>query len=91
MSSLKTEWPWHSAPALHPVSETARLLAAILLRAASASLARGAAALIAPAATAPARPRSEARIEFRAHGGGPDGALYLDGELVGRLPGVARL
>lgn len=30
-------------------------------------------------------------LEFYAEAGAPEGALYLDGELVGYLPGVKRL
>jgi hypothetical protein len=30
-------------------------------------------------------------VEFHAEAGAPEGALYVDGELVGRLPGVTRL
>jgi hypothetical protein len=30
-------------------------------------------------------------LEFYAESGAPEGALYLDGELVGYLPGVKRL
>ena len=30
-------------------------------------------------------------LEFYADAGAPEGALYLNGELVGYLPGVARL
>ncbi len=30
-------------------------------------------------------------LEFYAEAGAPEGALYIDGELVGILPGVSRL
>ncbi len=30
-------------------------------------------------------------LEFYAEAGAPEGALYLDGQLVGRMPGVTRL
>ncbi len=30
-------------------------------------------------------------LEFYAEAGAPEGALYVDGQLVGRLPGVNRL
>lgn len=30
-------------------------------------------------------------LEFYAEAGAPEGALYLDGELIGHLPGVHRL
>lgn len=32
-----------------------------------------------------------AELEFYAEAGAPEGALYLDGEYIGRLPGVTRL
>lgn len=61
--------------------------AAWLLRRASWVLARLARrlAIIEPA------PRSEPVIEFHAEAGAPEGALYVDGRLVGTLPGVNRL
>jgi hypothetical protein len=30
-------------------------------------------------------------LEFYAEAGAPEGALYVDGQLVGHLPGVTRL
>jgi hypothetical protein len=65
----------------------ARRLAALLLHGASLGLAALAARLVA----APARPRAEPCIEFHAEAGAPEGALYVDGELVGWLIGVRRL
>ncbi|MDQ6640579.1 MAG: hypothetical protein M3Z15_13075 [Pseudomonadota bacterium] len=92
MSSLKKELPWQpSAAAAHPLSEAARHLAAGLLLVASASLARVAAALTRAAPSAAERTSDEPRFEFHAEAGAPEGALYVDGELVGRLPGVRRL
>jgi hypothetical protein len=38
-----------------------------------------------------ARARRAPELEFYAEAGAPEGALYLDGELVGYLPGVTRL
>lgn len=32
-----------------------------------------------------------AELEFYAEAGAPEGALYLDGNYIGRLPGVTRL
>ena len=42
---------------------------------------------------APVRQRGAAHtvLEFYAEAGAPEGALYVDGELVGHLPGVSRL
>jgi hypothetical protein len=66
-----------------------RRLAASTLRQASRVLARLARKL----AVAPAAPRSrpEPLLEFYAQAGAPEGALYLDGQLIGHLPGVTRL
>jgi hypothetical protein len=40
---------------------------------------------------APATPLRAPVLEFYAEAGAPEGALYVDGQLVGRLPGVTRL
>jgi hypothetical protein len=64
----------------------ARLASA--LRAASAALARLAARI---GRTKPPPRRIDARLEFHAEAGAPEGALYFDGKLVGWLPGVQRL
>lgn len=89
MTSLKP-LSWHPAltprpPWTHP----ARRLAAASLRSASALLARLARRLSVPAA-APV-PRLPSRLEFYAESGAPEGALYLDGQLVGWVAGVKRL
>lgn len=74
-----------AAPGVHPL----RHAAAVLLRQASRLLGRLARRL--------ARRRAQARLqrppelEFYAESGAPEGALYLDGELVGHLPGITRL
>ncbi|HEV7577466.1 MAG TPA: hypothetical protein VGO85_15635 [Caldimonas sp.] len=92
MSSLKKEGPWQTAGATRPVSEAALRLAAGVLLVASDALARVAAALTpAAAASIPAQEACAARFEFHGEAGAPEGALYVDGELVGRLPGVRRL
>lgn len=65
-----------------------RLLAAAVLRRASALLARMALSVAGAAAQGPAR---EPVLEFHAEAGAPEGALYVDGELVGTLAGVTRL
>ena len=74
-----------TAPWTHP----ARSAAAAGLRTASAVLARLARRLAVPVA-APAEPLP-AVLEFYADAGAPEGALYLDGQLVGWVPGVTRL
>lgn len=64
--------------------------AARALVAASRMLDRLAARLSAAAARQ-ATPELPPVLEFYASAGAPEGALYLDGELVGTLPGVTRL
>ncbi len=46
-----------------------------------------------PAAGAaqPHRMVVERMLEFHADAGAPEGALYVDGRLVGHLPGISRL
>jgi hypothetical protein len=87
MSSLK----YLRAGALEaprPAHEAARRLAAVGLRSASAALARLSRRLAQPAARA-AHPVPQ--LEFYAEAGAPEGALYLDGRLVGWVSGVKRL
>jgi len=84
MSSLK-ELRWGKDPA--PVADARRRLGAALLQRASALLARLASGL----ASAPLEPRPEPYVEFHAEAGAPEGALYVDGRLVGWLSGVSRL
>jgi hypothetical protein len=84
MSSLK-ELRWEPSPAAS--SPAGRRLAAGLLRRASGALSRLAAALTTEARSAPSDPR----FEFHAEAGAPEGALYVDGRLVGWLTGVSRL
>ncbi len=71
-----------------PAREAARHLAAVGLRSASAALARLSRRLARRAARSP---HPVARFEFYAEAGAPEGALYLDGQLVGWLAGVRRL
>ena len=78
-----------TAEARRPFTRT-RLLAAHALGATSRQLDRLAAALSASAAPRLTREASQV-FEFYAEAGAPEGALYLDGELVGYLPGVTRL
>ena len=80
---------WLTAETRRPFARS-RLLAARALGAASAQLDRLAAALSASAAPRLTREASHV-LEFYAEAGAPEGALYLDGELVGYLPGVKRL
>ena len=84
MSSLK-ELRWGKEPA--PMAEAGKRLAAALLQRASRGLARLASGL----ALAPAKPRGDPCFEFHAEAGAPEGALYVDGRLVGWISGVRRL
>ena len=82
--------PWAAGAdeARHPIHEALRQLAARSLRSASAAMARLAGHLAAPVARLlPSNPQ----LEFHAEAGAPEGALYLDGRLVGWVEGVRRL
>lgn len=65
-----------------------RSIAAALLRSASRALGRLARRL---ATSRHARPRGEPVYEFYAEAGAPEGAVYVDGRLLGHVPGVTRL
>ena len=82
-----------SRPRPAPRGSPLRHLAAASLRQASRVLARLARQLAASpsAPRAPGRARPLPMLEFYAEAGAPEGALYLDGELVGHLTGVTRL
>lgn len=69
-------------------SDAVRHVAAVSLRSASAVLARLSRRLARPANAAP---HAVPVLEFYAEAGAPEGALYLDGRLVGVVPGVTRL
>ncbi|MFT3664175.1 hypothetical protein [Piscinibacter sp.] len=86
MTSKAPRWS-PVAPTPGPAAALARHAAAGALRSASAALARLARRLAARSAA----PGPDPRLEFYAEAGAPEGALYLDGELVGWLPGVTRL
>jgi hypothetical protein len=67
-----------------------RQAAAVALQVASQLLSQLARQL----AATPAQPRPGASapvIEFHAEAGAPEGALYVDGQLVAHLPGISRL
>lgn len=87
MSSLK----FRSANVLEPqrpFSEAARHFAVASLRSASAALAQLSRRLGRPVVRAP---HPEPQLEFYAEAGAPEGALYLEGKLVGWVSGVRRL
>ncbi len=79
-------------PYYAPRGLSVRRLLAGMLRAASHSLAQLSRALSATArASERERQRGEWVYEFYAEAGAPEGALYVNGELVGYVPGVTRL
>jgi hypothetical protein len=86
--TLHTFYSGQPATPLAPASvrPVLRLLAVKALQAASAGLARMATRL----ETASPLEREHC-IEFHAEAGALEGALYIDGCLVARLPGVRRL
>ena len=84
MSSLK-ELRWSHDRA--PVADAGRRLAAALLQRASLVLARLASGL----ARSSSESRGDPRFEFHAEAGATEGALYVDGCLVGWISGVSRL
>ena len=65
----------------------ARHALALFLRAASRAL-DGLATRLALVAAAPV---AEPLVEFHAEAGAPEGALFVNGQFVGHLPGVTRL
>ena len=83
---------WAAGDAARPLSATALYLVAAVLRTASDALARSAERRAAADAAAPVA--STGTVEFHAlhrDAGAPEGALYVDGVLVGVLTGVTRL
>ena len=74
-------------PAQRPsFSDLWRHLVARLLRSASAALARQARDVARPLhARQRRRSQHDASVEFHAEAGAPEGALFIDGELVGYL------
>lgn len=79
----------HAPPRRGRAADTLRLLVALGLRRAGMRLDALARRL---EACRPAAPRSlQGAVEFHADAGAPEGALYVDGRLVGWLEGVNRL
>lgn len=87
MSSLKYSRAGLVEPP-RPAREAALRMAASSLRSASAMLARLSRRLAKPTGRV-AHPVPQ--LEFYAEAGAPEGALYLDGQLVGWVSGVRRL
>ncbi len=79
--------PLTPAPARPRARRPLILLTAAALRGASRLLDGLATAL----ASEPARLAPDAVLEFHADAGAPEGALYVDGQLVGHVLGVKRL
>jgi hypothetical protein len=90
MTSLKP-LPWSPVEPRAPWSYPLRRAAAVGLRGASAVLARLARRMALPAPAPRAVDPAASRLEFYADASAPEGALYLDGKLVGWLPHVTRL
>jgi hypothetical protein len=76
--------------ALLPDGSAMRRGAAAALNGAGRALQRMSARLAAAPAPVDASPQL-ARLEFHAEAGAPEGALYVDGQLVAHLAGVRRL
>ena len=76
-----------------PVSDSGvglwRPVVSLLLWSAGIWLARIARQLRAPGAVR--RDSSQSALEFYAEAGAPEGALFLDGQYIGKIPGVTRL
>jgi hypothetical protein len=83
----KSLYGYHG-PLAAPIGSPFRQFAASALRQASRTLARLARRLDTQHL---ARRRPPPEVEFYAESGAPEGALFLDGEFVGRIPGVNRL
>lgn len=76
-------------PLAAPGGSLMRQAAAIALRSASVALARLSRRV--RAAQVRRRPQHAPELEFYAEAGAPEGALYVDGEYFGHVPGVRRL
>lgn len=76
-------------PLAAPSGGLMRQGAAFALRSASVALARLSRRV--RAARASQRAQRAPELEFYAEAGAPEGALYVDGEYVGHVPGVQRL
>ncbi len=83
--------PWTTRPTEPRWAARARRTAATALQQAAAGLAAAAQRLAAEHAPAPAPSEVAPWLEFHAEAGAPEGALYVNGALVGTLPGVGRL
>lgn len=80
---------WH-VPPRRPLADAAQRALAALLRAAGTALDGQARRLEARRQPLHVQ-RGEGVVEFHAEAGAPEGALYVDGRLVGWIDGVNRL
>lgn len=80
---------WTAAPPRHALDQGLRDVVAALLRAVGALLDKAAHRLAAE--RHPEAQWNHPVVEFHAEAGAPEGALYVDGRLVGRIEGVTRL
>ena len=86
---LMKDLHWIDAPPRHALDQRLRDIAAAALRALGALLDQAARNLS-------DEPRAEAAwahplVEFHAEAGAPEGALYVNGRLVGHIEGITRL
>jgi hypothetical protein len=86
---LMKDLHWIDTPPRHALDQGLRDVAAASLRALGALLDRAAHRL-----AAERRPEAQwahPMVEFHAEAGAPEGALYVNGRLVGHIEGVTRL
>lgn len=86
---LMKDFHWIAAPPRHALDQGLRNMAGRLLRALGALLDKAAQRLTAE--PPPDAPWTHPMVEFHAEAGAPEGALYVNGRLVGRIEGVSRL
>ena len=80
---------WIEAPPRHALDQGLRDVVAALLRTLGALLDRTAHRLA--AARRPDALWTDPMVEFHAEAGAPEGALYVNGRLVGHIEGITRL
>ncbi len=85
---LMKDLPWSASLPESRRRQRTRLWAATVLHGVSLALARLARHL---ALTTGRHSAAAPVLEFHAEAGAPEGALYVDGQFVGHLPGVNRL
>ena len=87
---MMTSLPWGHGPSESELKRTLRRAAALLLQGLASRLALAAQQLAATQHKEAAASRIPV-LEFYAEAGAAEGALYVDGRLVGHLTGVTRL